>query len=89
MEEDYDWDDNKRRANREKHGIDFTAVYDFDWATASVEQDLRHSELRFVAYGYIGVMRLHVVVYTERGIRTRFISWRNADPPELRLYEKE
>ncbi len=49
MEEDYDWDDSKRRANREKHGIDFTAVYDFDWATASVEQDLRHSELRFVA----------------------------------------
>ena len=88
MEEDYDWDDNKRRANREKHGIDFTAVNDFDQATASVEQDLRHHELRFVACGYTGV-RLHGLVYAERGIRTRFISWRNADPPELRLYEKE
>ncbi len=88
MEEEYDRDDNKRRANREKHGIDFTAVYDFDWATASVEQDLRHSEFRFVAYGYIGV-RLHVVVYTDRGVRTRIISLRQADPGEVRRYEQE
>ena len=30
MEEDFEWDENKRRANLEKHGIDFSAVYDFD-----------------------------------------------------------
>ena len=86
MEENYEWDENKSRANLEKHGIDFSAVYDFDWATASVEQDVRHNELRFVAYGYIGE-RLHVVVYTESGIRTRIISLRKADPREVRRYE--
>ena len=88
MEEDFEWDENKRRANLEKHGIDFSAVYGFDWATASVEQDLRHNELRFVAYGYIGG-RLHGLVYTDRGIKTRIISLRKADPGEVRRYEQE
>ena len=88
MEENYERDENKSRANLEKHGTDFSAIYDFDWATASVEHDLRHSELRFIAYGYIGV-RLHVVVYTDRGIKTRIISLRKADPGEVRRYEQE
>ena len=87
MEEKYEWDENKRRANLEKHGIDFSAVYDFDWNTASQDQELHNDELRAVAYGYIGE-RLHVVVFTERGNRTRIISLRKANPREVRRYEQ-
>ena len=66
MEENYEWDEDKRCANLEKHGVDFKDVFDFDWNTASSAEDLRSGEVRFVASGYIGE-RLHVIVYTERG----------------------
>ncbi len=87
MEEKYEWDENKRCKNLEKHGVDFSAVYDFDWNTASSADDLRHDEPRFVAFGYIGE-RLHVIVFTERGDSTRVISLRKANPREVEKYEQ-
>ena len=85
MEERFEWDENKRRANLEKHRIDFSAASEFDWDTASQEQDVRNDELRAVAYGYIGE-RLHVIVFTERGNSTRIISLRKANRREVRRY---
>ena len=32
----YEWDENKREANLEKHGIDFEQVHLFDWQRAKV-----------------------------------------------------
>ena len=87
MEEKYEWDENKRKENLIKHGVDFSAVYDFDWYTASVTLDHRNDELRFVAYGFISE-RLHVIVYTERGSSTRIISLRKANRREVRRYEQ-
>lgn len=87
MEENYEWDEDKRCANLEKHGVDFKAVFDFDWNTASSAEDLRSGEVRFVASGYIGE-RLHVIVYTERGDSTRIISLRKANPREVKRYEQ-
>lgn len=87
MEEKYEWDENKRRENLEKHSVDFSAVNKFDWTTASLAEDLRHDEPRFVAIGYIGV-RLHVIVFTERGDSTRIISLRKANPREVKRYEQ-
>ena len=81
----YEWDEAKRRANRAKHRLDFTAIEVFDWATASTKPDNRYGEPRFVATGYIG-SRLHIVVYTERGDRMRIISLRKANPREVRDY---
>ena len=81
----YEWDEAKRRANRAKHRLDFTAIEAFDWGTASTKPDSRHGEPRFVATGYIG-SRLHIVVYTERGDRLRIISMRKANPRERRDY---
>ena len=63
MEPKYEWDEDKRRANLEKHGIDFSAVYDFDWATATFLPDDRSGEYRTKAYGLIEE-RLHLLVYT-------------------------
>ena len=81
----YEWDEAKRRGNIAKHGIDFAESARFQWGTAIIEMDDRHSEPRFRAFGYIG-SRLHTVVYTERGGNTRIISIRKANPKEMQRY---
>ena len=86
MEPKYEWNEDKRRANLEKHGIDFSAVYDFDWATATFLPDDRSGEYRTKAYGLIEE-RLHQLVYTVREDRTRIISLRKANSREVRRYE--
>ena len=86
MEPKYEWTEDKRRANLEKPGIDFSAVYDFDWATATFLPDDRSGEYRTKAYGLIEE-RLHLLVYTVRGDRTRIISLRKGNSREVRRYE--
>ena len=39
----YEWDENKRRTNLEKHGEDFADVDRLDWSRAHIEPDTRHS----------------------------------------------
>ena len=81
----YEWDEAKRRVNRAKHRLDFTAIEGFEWATAVVEPSYRNNEWRFTATGYIGD-RLHYVVFTERGSNIRIISLRKASKQEERRY---
>ena len=83
----YEWDEEKRRANQEKHGVDFSRIEGFDWATSTVRQDIRHEEQRFIAMGRVGT-RLHVVVFTRRGGDIRIISFRRANSREIRDYEQ-
>ena len=80
----WDWDEPKRQANLAKHGVDFTAVAGFDWATAKIEPDLRndYGEVRLRVTGLIGD-RLHVLVYAPRGKGDRIISLRKANPREI------
>ena len=33
----YEWDDNKRIANLERHGVDFESIHDFEWEAAYFE----------------------------------------------------
>ena len=82
---DYEWDEAKRRENADKHTVDFTEIYAFDWGSAMYNSNDTHGELRQVATGYIG-MRLHTVVYTWRDRRKRIISLRKASPKEMRDY---
>ena len=81
----YEWDERKRRYNADKHGIDFTAVNDFEWDTAVYNSNNTRGEVRWVVTSYIGE-RLYTVVYTERGPRRRIISLRRASKPEERIY---
>ncbi len=37
----YDWDEAKRQTNLAKHGVDFTTMVGFDWATAEKQVDDR------------------------------------------------
>ena len=90
----YGWDDTKRRANLEKHGVDFTAVHDFGWETAIPAVDDRedYGELREIATGFIGAVP-HVLVFTERqdaaGSLIWVISLRRASRRERRDYERQ
>jgi uncharacterized DUF497 family protein len=89
----YGWDQGKRRANIDKHGIDFTAVHGFEWEYAVRRVDDRddYGELREQAIGFIGD-RLHVLVFTEReddeGGMIWVISLRKAEAPDKRTYER-
>ena len=83
--DDYEWDEGKRRENRDKHAIDFAEIRGFDWGSAVYNSSPRHGEHRWMATGYIGD-RLHKVIYTERGERKRIISLRKTNPREDRAY---
>ena len=83
----YEWDEEKRSSNLDKHGVDFEAMEEFDWEAADIEASPRGGEIRYIATGPIGA-RLHVAVHTRRGERTRIISLRKADRQEVRDYER-
>lgn len=81
----YEWNEDKRRANVAKHGIDFAAMDAFEWDTVVDAFDSSHNEPRWVAIGYIG-LQLHVVAYTVRRDTIRVISLRKATAQERRRY---
>ena len=48
----YEWDEAKRKANHTKHGIDFSAIYEFEWDSALIESSAYPDECRLKAMGY-------------------------------------
>lgn len=87
MDIKYEWDEAKSRSNVERGRIGFEAMENFEWETARTLPSDRYGESRWIATGYIGV-RLHRVVYTERGDKTRIISLRVASRREQREHAK-
>ena len=85
---EYEWDETKRRSNFDKHEVDFRAMEEFEWDTALIIPDSRHSESRWIAYGNIDG-RLHAVVYARRAGGRRIISLRKANGREERRYAQE
>ena len=84
---DDEWDEAKRQANIEKHGIDFVAaVKIFDDQFIESEDNRRpYGERRYKAFGELDG-RVMQVVYTWRGDRRRIISARRARRDERRAY---
>lgn len=86
---EFEWDENKARSNIEKHGVTFEeaaeAFFDpfYQGGDASVNDEQRN----FII-GYSLSQRLLLVVYMERGERTRIISGRPATRSERKLYEE-
>ena len=83
----FEWDDEKDRANRKKHGISFeTASYVFRDEYFIEMYEFEHSidEDRYIAIGMVG--DLLFVVFTERSDAIRLISARLATESERRLY---
>ena len=95
----FEWDENKNRANRAKHGIDFDfARLAFDDPLALMTQDRDvDGEQRYQLIGSVFariILVAHAVrVNTQPGIAEdepviRIISARKATPAERRLYEE-
>jgi len=87
---EFEWDEAKRLANLDKHGIDFIDVPEvFDGDIVTVE-DSRYSygEQRFVTFGVLQG-RVAAVVHTDRGQSIRIVSARKATKNEQRTYFQE
>ncbi len=84
------WDENKQLGNLAKHGVDFRDLEDLEWREALNFEDRRrdYGETRQIAMAPIGV-RLHVVLFVERGGERRVISARKANSREVEFYENE
>jgi len=85
----FTWDDAKRTANLEKHGIDFPLAAKVLESDPLVRPDDRrdYGEERFIAMGDCAG-RVYVVVFTVRDNSYRIISARMANARERRIYEQ-
>jgi uncharacterized protein len=85
----FEWDENKRIANIEKHGIDFVTACRLWQSPMLVARDNRHNygESRLIGLGTLG-KRLLVVVFTKRINTIRIISCRKANKREIKYYEE-
>jgi uncharacterized DUF497 family protein len=72
----YEWDDEKNRTNRRKHGVDFADAVSAleDDEALTMDDDDSDEEDRFVTLGMDSLGRLLVVVHTWRGENIRMIS---------------
>jgi len=91
MELLFEWDADKAKNNWDKHKVSFeegaTVFHDLFIATMS-DPDHSDDEQRYIALGLSAQGRLLVVVYTERGDKTRPISCRKATSVEWKAYEE-
>jgi uncharacterized protein len=83
---EFEWDAQKAQSNAAKHGVDFVEVF-FDPFYQGGEVSVAGERREFVL-GYSLAQRMLLVVYTERGMRTRIISARPATRDERKLYEE-
>lgn len=84
-----EFDPAKNDANIAERGLSFERAADFDFETAVVLEDTRHTypELRLVAVGYLN-HRLHVLCFTPITGGIRVISFRKANAREAKAHEK-
>lgn len=93
---EFEWDEDKNRANISKHGIDFEqakAVFNDPYLVTRLDDRFEYGEVREVSIGQMPLLAqrqtlIVVVVYTETDGITRLISARKATKQERRLYEE-
>lgn len=85
---DFEWDENKRNANLQKHFLDFIdapVIFYDDHITGSA--NMVDGEVREIATGRIDDV-LVTVVFTRRSNAIRIISLRRASHGERRRYQE-
>ena len=83
----FEWDEEKNKINRKKHGVDFydaAMVFSDENRIESFDDLHSDEEERWQVIGK--VKDILFVVYTERNDSTRLISARKADAYERRMY---
>jgi uncharacterized DUF497 family protein len=81
----FEWDENKRRFNIDKHAIDFEDALGIFDGPVFVRRSDRDGEARWLAVGEVAG-RVIAVVYTIRGRVYRIISARRGRKNEARDY---
>lgn len=84
-EYEFEWDEAKRLATLEKHGIDFAGAAKIFREPHFVATSRFPSEERFIAIGPRNG-RIIAVVFTMRGSKRRIITARRARHDEIRTY---
>jgi uncharacterized DUF497 family protein len=85
------WDETKRESNLEKHGLDFKDAHLVYNDPEKLTYDSRRGdERRMLDLAFAVVKgRLLALIYTERGIDIRVISFRPASREEREQYEQD
>lgn len=87
----FEWNPDKAKINREKHGVSFEeATTIFGDELSMTFPDRRHSidEYRYVTIGLSRFGQLLIVSHTDRGESVRIISARPATRKERKFYEE-
>lgn len=84
------WDDAKRQANLEKHGLDFLdALTVLDSPYRLDVESVRSGELRMQSFAYVfDMLAVLTVVYVARDDALRIISFRPASEDERSAYHE-
>ncbi len=91
MKVNFEWDEEKAKANLKKHKVTFdeaATVFLDPFSITILDPDHSVEEQRHVDIGSSDKGHILVVVYTERGSNTRIISTRKATSSERKLYEE-
>jgi len=85
----YEWDENKSKTNRDKHGIDFEAAKNLWLDEYRIEIYAPHpiEDRRIIIAKYQS--KVWAAIYTIRDDTIRIISVRRSRKREVNLYEKE
>ena len=82
------WDENKRRTNIAKHGIDFNGaetIFDYPMLTREDEREYDTGEQRLQSLALLDG-RIVFVVWVERATGAHIISIRKAERHEQKIY---
>jgi uncharacterized DUF497 family protein len=83
----FEWDDEKNRRNRQKHGITFEeAATIFEGPVLVLDDESGSAEVRERSYGLIGGQVVVCVVHTDRQGLIRIISARKATKSERKQF---
>lgn len=85
----FEWDEKKRRANINKHGMDFVDAASIFSSPFLILEDNRqdYGENRFIAFGCVQGRPI-VLSFTKREEKIRIISMRKANKREQEKYKK-
>ena len=83
----FEWDEDKRTSNLDKHKLDFANAGKLNWDEAITVKGLYKGEVRFLSYAEMD-SKLYTLVWTWRGEAIRIISFRPANNRETDRYEK-
>jgi uncharacterized DUF497 family protein len=85
---EFEWDEQKRSVNEQKHGLDFRDAKPlFDGRDVLSNASVRSTEERILTTGEIGGM-FYTAVWTPRSGSIRLISFRRARDAEKRAYRQ-